>query len=160
MPAGERAVRRVTWNHFLLVSFRRLFGLVLAFFVLSPGEALFAGAVAREIATARSTAVRGRAPAQQDSGPQRRMVILLAPGGQFLAIAARATGIFPRSRMPDTGAPTGFAAPATQGIRSEKRLDMLSQTPPMRHAYISCATFRTGKLHWASSIITNLRVCA
>jgi hypothetical protein len=148
MPAGGRAVRRVTWNHFLLVGFRGLFGLVLAFFVLPPRIALLARAVAREIAAARSASIRRRAAAQQDSGPQRRMVILLAPGGEFLAIAARAARVFPRSRMPRTGAPAGFAAPATQRIRSEQRLDMLSQAPPMRHAYISCATFRTGKLHW------------
>lgn len=118
-----------------------------AFLIFPPGVTLLAWPVTREITPAGSASIRSRAATQQNSSPERRMIILLAPGSKFLAVAARTTGVLPRPRVPHARTPTGLAAPATQRIRSEQCLDMLGKALPVRHAYISRATFGTGKLH-------------
>src|SRR5271154_2232772 len=105
MPAGERADRRVTWNHFLSypVLSSRLLNLIGRRFrgrsppgvPLPPCISLLTCAEAREVAAASGTAIRSGSQAQAKGDGAGRGVGLVAPGGQFLAIAARASGVFP-----------------------------------------------------------------
>ena len=121
MPVGERTGRRVTWNHFLFLPVLLNPGCRLRF---SPRVAFLAGAEAREIAAARGTAVRRRADSQKEPGPQRRIIVLLTPGGQILAIAARAAGVSPRTAGPTAGFPARLASAAAQLINPDQSLQM------------------------------------
>src|SRR5216684_3188597 len=85
----------------------------------APGEALLAGAIAGEVAAAHRAAVRRRSHPQQQHGPQRRAIVLFAPGGKFLPVAARAACEFPRTLIPYAGGPTRAAARAPQRINTE-----------------------------------------
>lgn len=90
------------------------------------------------------------------------MIILLAPGGEILAIAARAAGIFPGSAGPDAGFPTGPAAAAAQGIDAEDAFENFGNGLPVRDAHVSRAALRTGQLHsgnleYSGSVTVTLR---
>src|SRR5215469_14013162 len=92
----------------------------------SPGHPFPAGAETGEITTAGSAAVRGGAEFQQQTRPERRMVVLLAPSGQILPITARASCESPSPGGPDACFPAPTAAPAPQGIDTGERLTIFA----------------------------------
>jgi len=85
----------------------------------SPGEPLFAGTKAREVAAANRAAVGSGAQPQHPDGPDWGAIILLAPGGQFLAITARATRVPPPAVFPHAGKPTRAATGTAKWINPE-----------------------------------------
>ena len=91
----------------------------------APAMLFLASAEAGEIAAAGGAAVRSRAAAQQDHGPARRMIVLLAPGAQILAIAAGTAGKPPGSVGPNAGSPACAAFAAAQRVDPEKRPNFL-----------------------------------
>ena len=112
--------------------------------MVPPTEAFLAAAEAGEIATAgRATIGRGADP-QKKRGPTRGIVVLFAPRGQFLAVAARATSEAPSAFRPDTGFPAMAAAAAAKGINSEDPAKHFGNRAAMRHARFPGAAFRAG----------------
>ena len=92
---------------------------------MPPREPLLAFAEAGEVAAAGRATVRRSAQPQQHTRPARGVIILLAPGGKFLAIAARAARIFPGAVLPHAGFPARAAAPAPQGILTDQSTKLL-----------------------------------
>lgn len=153
MPVGERVDRRVTWNHFflglapLVFGSGRLFTRNLYLVAPPPGEPFFARPEACKVASARPASIRRRAQTQHEYGPLGWMIILLAPGCQFLPIAARAAGEFPGAGGPHTGSPASFATPATQRVNPEEGEDPFAKMFRTGNARIPSAALWTGKLH-------------
>jgi hypothetical protein len=126
-------------------------------FRMPPGEPLLASAKAGEVAAAGRATVRRSAQAQQNARPAGRVIVLLAPGGEFLAIAPRAARIFPCAVLPNTGFPARVATPAPQRILADQSAKLLSNPVAVRNAYIAGTALRASKLHSPNprSIITN-----
>jgi hypothetical protein len=122
-----------------------------------PRESLLASAEAGEIAAAGRATVRRSAQTQQHTRPAGGVIILLAPGGEFLAIAPRAARIFPCAVLPHTGFPARVAAPAPQRILADQSAKLLPNPVAVRNAYIAGTALRASKLHSPNprSIITN-----
>jgi len=131
----------------LLFRFRRFFPTDRAWLPFSPRIAFLARAETGEIAAARRAAVGSRADTQHDARPGRRMVVMLAPGGQLLPVAARAARVFPGPRSPRAGFPTGLAAPAAQRINPHQPFDIFRKILPLRYTHIPGTAFRTRQLH-------------
>jgi len=112
-----------------------------------PREFLLARPETGEIAAAGSAAIRRRSHAQQDRGPSRRTIILLAPGGQFLAVATRAARVSPCVTGPHAGLPARPAAAATQLVNPQAGLTILSQSAALRNTDLAFAALWTGQLH-------------
>ncbi len=115
--------------------------------LFSPGVSFLAGAKAGKIAPAGRAAIRRSAQAQQHRDPLLGTVVLLAPGGQFLTITARATRVFPGSAGPDAGKPTRAASPASQGIDTHQTFEIFYEILPLGNAYIARSTVGTSQLH-------------
>jgi len=130
----------------LTLDSRRLFGHRRRASV-APTQLLLARPKTGEITAASRAAVRSGAAAEHHHRPARRMIILFAPGSQFLTIATGTAGIFPGSRRPYAGPPAASAAPAAEGVNSEKRPDFFPKVLLVRDPNIACSTFRTTKLH-------------
>ena len=124
---------------------------------MPPGEPLLAFTETGEVAAAGRAPVRRGAQAQQNARPAGRVIVLLAPGGEFLAIAARTARIFPCAVLPNTGLPARAATPAPQWILADQSAQLLSKPVTVRHAYIAGAALRASKLHSQEprSIITD-----
>src|SRR5579863_1831214 len=114
---------------------------------MPPGEPLLAFAETGEIAAAGRATIRRGAQAQQNARPAGRVIVLLAPGGEFLAIAPRAARIFPVAVFPDAGFPARVATPAPQGILACQPAQLLRDPVAVGYAYIAGTAFRAGKLH-------------
>jgi hypothetical protein len=162
MPAGNKLIYRVTWNHFLfppsllLQSLGRVPGCRLRWSrsaafrlrghlrasLVPPTEALLAPPEAGEIAAACRAAVGSRADAQEERGPARRMIILLAPRRQLLAVAAGATCVSPRALCPHARLPASVATTATQGINAQDAPEHFRHGPPVRHTRFAATAFR------------------
>jgi hypothetical protein len=80
------------------------------------------------------------------------MIILFAPGGQFLAITTGTTGEFPGSGRPYAGSPAASAAPAAQRVNPEKRPDFLAKVLLVRDPNVACSTLWTRKLHESRTV--------
>jgi hypothetical protein len=93
----------------------------------APTQLLFARAKAGEIASAGGTTVGSSTAAEHDNRPARRMIVLLAPSGKVLTVAARAAGELPGSRSPHAGCPTASAAAAAEWVNSEKCSNFLAK---------------------------------
>src|SRR5262249_18423205 len=102
---------------------------------------------AGEIAAASGAAIRRRADAQQQARPFWRAIVLFAPRGQVLAIAAWTPRIFPGAASPNAGLPASPAAPAAERINAENTLQNFDQVLPVRHPDVARAALRTGQLH-------------
>jgi hypothetical protein len=101
---------------FVVCHFRRLArfrGRRLGMGSVPPCESLPALPKACEIAAASRAPIGRGAHPQEDKSPTRRVVILLAPGAEFLAVTARTAGVFPCAIRPNAGFPAIAAAPAT-----------------------------------------------
>jgi hypothetical protein len=122
--------------------------------LVTPTEALLAPPEAGEIAAACRAAVGSRAHAQQEHDPARRMIVLLAPRGEFLAVAAGAACVPPSAFRPYAGLPAMAATAATQGINTEDAAEHLRDASPVRHTRLAATAFRARKLHFPSSITT------
>lgn len=120
--------------------------------LITPTEAFLAPPEAGEIAAAGGAAVGGGANAQKKPGPARRMVILLAPGGELLAIAAGAVCVLPRALRPRAGLPAMAATAATERINTGDAAEHLRSGSPMRHPRFTAPAFRARKLHSASLV--------
>ncbi len=114
---------------------------------LPPGISFLAVLEAREIASAGSAAIGRSSQTQRKLGPPARVVILLAPGGQVLAVTARAACESPRPAGPRTGFPSGPAAPAPQGIDPHNPLEVLEQSTTMRDAHVAHTAMWASQLH-------------
>ena len=152
MPVGERTDRRVAWNHFYLILAARRFCRWLRLaslqsLLLPPREPFLAVLKTCEIAPARRAPIRRGPQPHLDDRPRGRMVILLAPGGQILAIATRAAGIFPVAAGPSAGFPSGMAFPAPQRIYPKNRFKVLDEMTAVRYLYITQAAIGAGQLH-------------
>ena len=98
---------------------------------MTPSEAFLARAIAGEITAAGGASVGRGAQPQKDHGPAWRMIVLLAPRGEFLAIAARAVCVLPRALRPSTGLPTMTATAAAERINSNQAAEHLRYGLPM-----------------------------
>lgn len=161
MPVGEQAGLRVTWNHFLFpprrrsaTRFRRrgvfpLFRSRCSFgaSLMPPGETLAARPEAGEIAAARRTTVGCRANSQQEPSPAWRTVVLLAPGGQLLSVAAGAACIFPCAIGPHAGFPTVAATAAPQLRDSQPAAEKLRKVLALGDPHIARSAFWASELH-------------
>jgi len=164
MPAGERADRRVTWNHIFFThrlvappisqynSIKLFRNLGFRFFVhprfrLPPGILFFARPEAREIATAGSAAIRRRAQLKQQADPAARAIVLRAPGGQVLTIAAWASRELPGPGGPCAGLPARAASPAPQGVDPQQSFDVFSEIPVLRNTNVARSTLGACELH-------------
>ena len=114
---------------------------------VAPTQPFLARAKTGEIAPAGRAPIRSGAAAQHDHRPAWRMVILFAPGGQFLAVTTGTARVFPGSGRPDAGSPAASAAPAAQWVNPEERADFLAKILLVRYPDIACSTLRTRKLH-------------
>ena len=114
---------------------------------MPPGEPLFAFTETGKVAAAGRAPVRSGTQAQQNARPAGRVIVLLAPGGEFLAIAARTARIFPCAVLPNTGLPARAATPAPQWILADQSAKLLSKPVAVRHSYIAGAALRASKLH-------------
>lgn len=130
----------------LMLRFGRLFGRRLGISG-APAHFLLAGTETSEIAAARGTAVRSRAAAKHDHGPARRVIVLLTPSGQILAVTSGTACEFPRSGGPDAGRPAASAAAATERVDSKKGPDFLGKVLFMRNPNVACSALWTSKLH-------------
>ena len=119
--------------------------------LMSPTEAFLAPFKAGEIAAAGGAAIRGGTAAQQNHSPTRRVIVLLAPGAQILAIAAGTAGKSPGSISPYAGFPARAAFAATQRVDSEQSPNFLPQTCFMGDPYVPCSALWAGKLHLSQS---------
>lgn len=124
---------------------------------MPPGKPLLAFAEAGEIAAAGRATVRRGAHSQQNARPEGRVIVLLAPGGEFLAIATRTARIFPGSFLPHTGFPARVATPASQGILADQAAQRLREPIAVRNACIAGTALRANKLHSPASINYNQR---
>ena len=158
MPVGEQAERRVTWNHFsfapdsrhtlsVLSSWDfRLLGTPCGLWrsvhagLVTPGEPFPASPEAGEVTTAGGAAVRRGADSQQETRPARRVIILFAPGAQFLAVTAGAARILPSPVGPHAGFPTMMAAPAPQRIDPQPAAEELRKALALRNPHIARTT--------------------
>ena len=113
----------------------------------TPGVFFFAGPETGEITTTCGTAVRRSAATKHDQGPTRRVIILLAPGGQFLTVAARAAREFPSSSGPNASTPTTSASEAAERIDPEEGADLFRKILFMRNPHIASPALWTRKLH-------------
>ena len=111
-----------------------------------------ARAEACEITTAGWASIRRGATSKQDHGPARRMVVLLAPGAQILAIASGTAGKSPGSVGPYAGSPASAAFAAAQWIDPEECTDFLQNTRFMGNSNVARSAIWTGKLHEAEAI--------
>ncbi len=114
---------------------------------LPPRILLLARPETREITAAGRAAIRRRADAEHPDDPAARMIVLLTPSGQFLAIAARAARVFPRTRRPYTGMPAHVAPAAPQGINSQQSFKIFSDILSLRNTNVTRSTVRTSELH-------------
>ena len=181
MPVGKRAVQRVTWNHFCASRLRAApdgnpsFRLVIprvrppylrigfhlrlrrGTFLAPPGKLFLALFEAREIAAARRATVGRRAQAQLDYCPTRRVVVVFAPGGEFLAIAFGAARVSPGGRMPDAGYPASLAAPAAERAGAVNSAKPLAEPSAMRYPGVARAAMGAGKLHSGGTLCVNYK---
>jgi hypothetical protein len=116
-----------------------------------PAMLFFACSETGEIAAAGGAAIRGGTAAQQNHSPTRRVIVLLAPGAQILAIAAGTAGKSPGSISPYAGFPARAAFAATQRVDSEQSPNFLPQTCFMGDPYVPCSALWAGKLHLSQS---------
>jgi len=123
---------------------------------LPPCISLLTCAEAREVAAAGGAAIRRGSQAQAHGDGAGRAIVLQAPGGQLLAIAARTAGVSPRAGGPHAGLPAGPAALATQGIDAHDGLQILGETAPVGHMHVARTALGTGKLHARMYIIINV----
>src|SRR5579884_2174972 len=114
---------------------------------MPPGKPFLAAAKTCEITPASRTAIRGRPKTQQDLGPVRRVIILLAPGSQLLAIATGTARVSPGATEPNAGIPAVPATAAAKRIDADHAAKDLRHGLPVRHPDITGATFRARKLH-------------
>ena len=115
---------------------------------MTPTEAFLAPPEAGEIAAARRTAVGCGPQPQKQRYPAPRIIVLFAPGGEFLAVAARAARVSPCALRPNTGLPAIAATAATQGINADDAAQHLRYVSPMRYTRFAATAFRAGKLHF------------
>ena len=120
---------------------------------MPPGKPLLAFAEAGEIAAAGRATVRRSAQAQQNARPAGRIIVLLAPGGEFLPIAAWTARISPRSVLPHTGFPARVATPASQRILADQAAQRLRDPVSVRNAYVASTALRASKLHSSGTFI-------
>src|SRR5208282_2175345 len=113
----------------------------------APTVFFLAGAETGEIAAAGGAAVRCGAASQHNHGPARRMVVLLAPGSQFLPVTARTPRKFPVPGGPHAGRPAVVTTAAAQRVDSENRAKAFRKILFLRDPDVACATLWTGKLH-------------
>src|ERR1051326_5377302 len=123
---------------------------------MAPGETLAAGLEAGEIAAAGGATVGRRADAEKKDGPGLGAIILLAPGGQFLAVTARAARELPCAIGPNTGFPTIPAPAAAQRINPHQPLHQFREGLPVREPDFPGAALWTVKLHSPSNARTSL----
>jgi hypothetical protein len=136
MPAGGRADRRVTWNHFFLNP------------GLQPGLAAEGGTPeAHEIAPAGLASETLRSAPEQYPNPTLGPIVWLAPGGEFLAVTAGTAGKLPGAGRPHAGLPSRVAAAATQRVNSANGPQESGQVPGFGNLRRARATVRTGELH-------------
>jgi hypothetical protein len=127
---------------------------------MPPGEPLLAFTEAGEVAAAGCAPVRRGAQAQQNPRPAGRVIVLLAPGSEFLAIAAPAARIFPCAVLPNAGFPACVATTAPQWILADQSKKLLLNPVAVRNAYIASVAPRASKPHSSDpeSIIANLQL--
>lgn len=110
--------------------------------LVPPREPLAAAPEAREIAPARSTTIGSCAEPEEDRGPARRAIILLAPCGQFLPVTARAPGVLPRVIGPHTGLPAMAASAAAQRIDPDPAFEEFRKILAMGQPHFTRVTLR------------------
>jgi hypothetical protein len=91
--------------------------------------------------------VGSRTEAQEESRPARRIVEVLHPGREFLAVAARATRVPPGSLCPDAGLPAMVAAPAAKLRNTQPALQVLAQSLRTGDAHVPHPAAWTVQLH-------------
>ena len=82
--------------------------------LVAPPKLFLALFEAGEIAAAGRAAIGRGAKTQLNHGPAGRAIILLTPGGKFLAIAFWTAREFPGRRVPDASFPAGVAPAAAE----------------------------------------------
>ena len=112
--------------------------------LLSPREALLAGAKAGKIASAEIAAVRSCAETQFHYCHGGRMVILFGPRAQFQPEAFRAAGIADRRQIPNRGVEAIFTLAAAKRKNPNDTAEPCPDAAYLRKTEMFRSALRTG----------------
>jgi len=117
--------------------------------LMPPGELLFATLKAREIAAAGRASVGSGAHTQHHHCQARGVIILFAPGSEFLPVTSGTSRVLPGPFGPCAGQPTVAAAAAAQRIDADQPLDGLKESSTVGYSYFPRSATWTSQLHFS-----------